>query len=209
MGNKYTEDYYERGLESGLSCYQKYRWLPEVTIPAVMSIIDFLGIKRNDKVLDFGCAKGYYVKAFRMLYREAWGCDISEYAISNADKKIRKFIKLNSKENFVPFDFKFDFIIAKDVLEHLDEESVRLFLEHTSYCSDVLFIVVPLAKNGKYIVPTDEKDVTHNIRLTEEGWLDIFNSSSWFTVESFTSVPGIKEHQSVYKGGVGFFVLTN
>ena len=71
----YNESYFERGLESGLSLYQNYRWIPELTIPMAMTIIDFLGIKRHQTILDFGCAKGFLVKAFRLLYRSAYGVD--------------------------------------------------------------------------------------------------------------------------------------
>jgi SAM-dependent methyltransferase len=203
----FTEDYYERGIEAGLSCYQDYRWLPEKTIPAVMSYIDFLDIKRGQSVLDFGCAKGFYVKALRMLHREAYGCDISEYAIEYADESIKQYVRVNSFEDIIPFDINFDYVVAKDVLEHMEFGVLTHFLSEAKKKTNKLFIVVPLAKNGAYVIPSDEEDVTHLIRFSREQWTGLFNECGWCVEKFRFNVPGLKEHQTIYFKGVGFFVL--
>ncbi len=87
MGKEeFDRDYFERGIASGKSLYENYRWIPELTIPMAMTYIDTLGLKKEDRILDFGCAKGYVVKALRMLHRKAWGCDVSDYAIESSDQ---------------------------------------------------------------------------------------------------------------------------
>ena len=69
-GEVYDADYFLRGKQTGRSLYENYRWLPDLTIPMVAAMIRHLGIKPDDKILDFGCARGYVVKAFReMGYR--------------------------------------------------------------------------------------------------------------------------------------------
>jgi len=70
--NKYDEEYFESGLATGKSCYLNYRWLPELTIKMAHNIIRYLDLKENEKILDYGCAKGYLVKAFRILDIEAY-----------------------------------------------------------------------------------------------------------------------------------------
>ncbi len=94
LGAVYDADYYERGVESGKSCYSNYRWLPELTIPMAMVLIDTLGIRPDQRVLDFGCAKGFVTKALRMLRRDAWGIDISRYALSQAPEDIKPYVSL-------------------------------------------------------------------------------------------------------------------
>jgi hypothetical protein len=37
--NAFTKDYYENGRACGLSCYENYRWLPELTIPMCERLI--------------------------------------------------------------------------------------------------------------------------------------------------------------------------
>ena len=90
--NYFNKDYYENGISSGLSLYTNYKWMPDLTIPMAFRIIEILNIKESDSILDFGCAKGYMVKSFRMLYRDAYGVDISDYAISNCDKEVENYL---------------------------------------------------------------------------------------------------------------------
>ncbi len=208
MENMFNEDYYERGPEKGVSCYVNYQWLPHKTIPAVMTYVDYLGIKPGQSILDFGCAKGYYVKALRLLHRDAWGCDISSYAISSSDDETKPFLKVSSLENPVPFDRHFDFIVSKDVLEHMEVSAVDYLLNRFLEINPKrLFVIVPLALNNKYIIPEDELDITHKIRFSKNEWVDFFESCGWNLVESKDKLPGIKDHQAKYLGGVGLFNL--
>ena len=117
---EYDRDYYEFGVESGKSNYSCYRWLPELTIPMAMTMIDFLHITNDQTILDWGAAKGYLVKAFRWLRRQAWGYDISEWAIQNADPEIRMFCS-NSLGDLLG---RYDVCMAKDVLEHIPKEQL-------------------------------------------------------------------------------------
>ena len=43
--SNYSEDYYERGIELGISGYSNYRWIPELTIPMCYEMINILNIK--------------------------------------------------------------------------------------------------------------------------------------------------------------------
>jgi SAM-dependent methyltransferase len=204
----YDEDYYERGVETGKSGYQNYRWLPELTIPMAMTFIDFLGLDRNDKILDFGCAKGYVVRALRLLYRQAWGCDVSEYAINSADNCTRQYLELCPEDKIVPFDMDFDVIIAKDIFEHIDEDYIDHMLVELSKKGERMFVIVPLGKDDKFIIPAYEMDITHKLAKDPEWWRNRFEMSGWI-VDSFSHyVPGIKESWSNFKGGNGFFLLT-
>lgn len=77
----FNEDYFERGVETGVSAYKNYRWLPHYSLPAANSIKKIYG---EVTFLDFGCAKGYLVKALRLLGLDAYGYDVSKYAVENA-----------------------------------------------------------------------------------------------------------------------------
>jgi hypothetical protein len=183
----YDADYYERGTESGKSNYQNYRWIPELTIPMAMSIIDFLKIKPKQAILDYGCAKGYLVKALRMLHRDAWGYDVSRYAISNADKDTQPYlIKIDDI-----FSRHFKYGIFKDVLEHIPVQELRGFLPVVNIKK--ILTVVPLGRNGKYIAAANNMDITHIICEPKEWWLKLFSDCGWDCVYSSTKLEGIKD----------------
>jgi SAM-dependent methyltransferase len=46
------------------------------------------------KVLDVGCAYGFIVEDLRSMNVNAWGIDVSEYAISQASKDVRPYLVL-------------------------------------------------------------------------------------------------------------------
>lgn len=201
----FNEEYFERGVESGQSCYQNYRWIPELTIPMAMTIIDLLGIKKDQTVLDFGCAKGYLVKAFRLLHRQAWGVDVSEYAIANADPVIKKFCVL-STGNWSPGLVSIDFCIAKDVFEHIEPHRLVGCLQ--SLRANVLFAAIPLGENGTFRAPTNNMDVTHVTCASENWWQQFFNKNGWHVADFCFRVDGIKDsYYDLYPKAHGFFTL--
>jgi cyclopropane fatty-acyl-phospholipid synthase-like methyltransferase len=204
----YDADYYERGLAVGKSCYQDYRWLPELTIPMAHYIVTSLGLRHGDTVLDYGCAKGYLVRALRLLGIEAFGCDVSPYAIENAHPEIYSKCWLLQSELFPPFKTVYDWCISKDVLEHMDRESLELFLQQARKRAARAFHVIPLGDKGIYRIPEYERDVTHRTAENEEYWLEIFESCGW-RLESFSwSMTGVKEKWTEqYQKGNGFFIL--
>lgn len=205
-GSIYDEDYFEHGIETGKSCYVNYRWMPEMTIQMAMSYIDYLRLGRNDTILDFGCAKGFVVKALRLLYRQAWGCDISPYAVSCVDLETRPYVRLSDGVS-VPFDICFDYVLSKDVLEHIPEEEIFYVLSELRKKSEYLFSIIPLGENGKFIVPMYNLDVTHVLAKDKDWWIDKFDEAGWDLVNFSYYVGGIKESWANFKRGNGFFLF--
>ena len=207
-GKKYNKDYFENGVVKGISGYQNYRWLPELTIKMAHNFVRKLELN-NDKVLDFGCAKGYLVKALRILDIEAYGCDISPYAIDKADSDIRDYCKLaESTDKLIPFDFKFDWIITKDVLEHLDEEDIDIVIPQFKDSASKCFHVIPLGNNNKYTVHNYELDETHRLAKPKEWWIEKFRRFGWELVSFDYKVSGIKDNWAEkYDKGNGFFIF--
>ena len=192
-GSIYAESYYLHGKEPGKSLYENYRWMPRLTMAMVDAMIGHLGMERGCRVLDFGCARGYVVKALRWFGFEAFGVDISEWAIRNADEEVRAY--LNWSENSPPLlPEEFDWVIAKDVLEHIPQcDDAITYLMETAKVG--VFAVVPLSAEdgGRYVVPDYEEDVTHVHRLTLGTWARMFVRPGW-RVESVYRVEGVKDN---------------
>ena len=204
----FDKDYFERGTVSKKSCYTNYRWIPELTIPLAYNLIKNLKIKENDKIIDFGCSKGYLVKALRLLNIEAYGLDISEYAISQVDPDTKKFCKLIDKENYAPFNLHFDWVISKDVMEHMTLDAIKLFLNTFAKNSSKMFHVIPLGDDKKFRIGDMHLDKSHIQIHDEDWWEDIFLQSGWKLLNLSYEMKGVKDNWSEYHPkGNGFFTL--
>jgi SAM-dependent methyltransferase len=200
----FDADYFERGLASGKSLYENYRWMPFETIKMAIRMIDYLGIVPTHSILDFGCALGFLVKAFRILGFEGWGCDISHYAIESSDG-VRPYLKLCDQS--FPFRQRFDFAIAKDVFEHINEPQLHHILVTLRKHANEIFAIIPLGENGKFIVPAYHLDKTHRIAENAWWWKTEFSKAEW-QIEKFRyRVEGIKDNWADYEKGNGFFTL--
>ena len=199
----YDGDYFLRGKETGKSLYENYRWLPELTIPMAQRIVKHCGIKAGHRVLDLGCARGYLVKALRHLGVDAHGIDISEWAIENADPETKPYLSLGIIAEVFQKE-EFDWVIAKDVLEHI--HFVDFAVKDMMCAASVgVFAVVPLSKydKGRYVIEDYEKDVTHCQRWSLPTWASLFISPRW-SVEVAYRVRGVKDNYSQYPMGNGF-----
>lgn len=207
MRSLYNEDYYERGIETGVSLYTNYRWIPELTIPLCAVLIETLGISEGAKILDFGCAKGFYVKAFRLLHRDAYGVDISEYAVGEAPRDIKPFVKcINGAQDIEGF---FDWIIAKDVMEHIRYEDIGATLAILKSLCRKMFCIIPLGDGKKYVVPIHDMEKSHIIREDMDWWNGLFRSCGFEVLISSYKMKHVKENYKKWEKGHGFFLLEN
>lgn len=204
---QYDEDYFLRGKASGKSLYEDYRWLPELTLPMVRSMIVHLGIRATETVLDFGCARGYIVRAFVEQGIEAFGVDASKWAIENADEAVRARV-FHATQPWGAYNW----IIAKDVLEHVPVDELEPLVQAIlDRATKGVFVVVPLspAIGEPYICPDYEKDVTHVVRWDLFTWMELFrrHMGKRFFIEATYRVPGVKDNWSEWPEGNGFLTL--
>lgn len=182
--------------------YENYRWLPELTIPLASALCEQLPIPVGAKVLDFGCALGYLVKALRLLHRDAWGIDVSDYALSQAPEDVKPYVR--HADTTLPRDF--DWVLAKDVLEHVRESEIDAVLGMLRHAGRRLWAAIPLGDGEKYVIPAYEEDVTHRIRRPIGWWCDRFIEADFYIESAVYRMPHIKEAWSDWPEGNGFFV---
>jgi SAM-dependent methyltransferase len=90
-------------------------------------IITILNLKKGDKVLEVGCAKGFIVNHLVDTEIDAYGMDISDYAIGESYPKNRFMV---GDLLTIPYpDSFFDAIYSFDTLEHLFEAEVNPAIE--------------------------------------------------------------------------------
>jgi cyclopropane fatty-acyl-phospholipid synthase-like methyltransferase len=211
LSDTYDANYFEHGKALGLSCYENYRWLPDLTIPLAQSLIAELGILKTDTILDFGCAKGYLVKAFRSLGYNASGCDVSEYALSCADAETRPHLHLLKPDAPLPpsGQFAWDWVLAKDVLEHLDKQQIEFRLADFFASSLNVFAAVPLGDGSRFLIPEMEQDVTHVTRERLSWWQGEFFKAGFSHVAATHKMHGVKTNWTdPHPTGNGFLVAS-
>ena len=194
----FDEKYFRDGKSSKKSLYEDYRWLPELTKPLAAAICKFTGITKSDVVLDYGCARGYLVRALIEDGIEAFGLDVSEYAINNSDTLVREKLHHLTNETLTEAIEKLgcskvDWLIAKDVFEHIDPCLLHETLCDASKLGIKLYVLVPLGDAGRYRIPDYELDASHIIAENEDWWCAFFASSGYVVEKLRHEVQGIKQ----------------
>jgi SAM-dependent methyltransferase len=205
----FNEDYFENGIVTGVSGYTNYRWIPELTIPMCSDLVQQLNIPYGATVLDYGCAKGYSVKALRLLHRESYGVDISEYAVKNCPSGVEDYIKLLKGDDEIPVlhgGEKYDWCFSKDVFEHIPYEKLLSCLTKIRKVCYNMFVAVPLGDGEKYFCESFELDKTHVIREDLDWWKERFSEAGFKVKTATYRMKYIKENYAQHKKGNGFFI---
>ena len=200
---EFDREYFEQGPMTGKSLYTNYRWLPELTLPLCHHLVTYCGMMQEDRILDFGCAKGYVVHGLRLLGYEAHGVDVSEYAISQAPKEVNGYV--TTIEPFEEISADYDWVICKDILEHLPYESIDDQLQLLADCTANLIVMVPLGDGQKYYIEAYEQDVTHIIREDLKWWEDRFFRNGFNVDQKTYDMGPFKTNWQIHPQGNGLF----
>lgn len=124
-------------------------------------------------VLDAGCAMGYLVAALRDRGVEAYGVDISEYAISKVREDIRPYCAVGSLAEPLPDGLpkRYDLVVTIEVLEHLYEEDGKQAIHNLCALSDRIIFSS---------TPDDFTERTHVNVQQREYWARLFAAEGFF-----------------------------
>lgn len=128
----------------------------------MMKYLKFLR-KRSLKMLDIGCAEGYYVRDAIEEGIDAYGIDTSTYALENALDEVKNRISFGSLTE-IPFgDEEFDVMTAFDVIEHIhpkDTSNAVKEMRRVLKPDGNIIITTPSTNFGSWVF-----DLTHiNVR---------------------------------------------
>ena len=162
---KFERDYF---INSKTSNYKDYR---EKNYDRLASeIIQDAKIEDSDFVLDYGCATGILVNAFRIQgVPFTFGTDISYWAITYGKDKYQD----NSLDYLtVQYlnDDSFSTVLFLDVLEHIEIDELKEMFKILKIPKIIARIPVTEKTGNNYELEVHRKDQTHQLARTKPWW---------------------------------------
>ncbi|MEI6985432.1 MAG: class I SAM-dependent methyltransferase [Rhodospirillaceae bacterium] len=176
LSRQYGREYFDGPRDVGYGGYRyDGRW-----VPVARDIIAQYGLKPGDRVLDIGCAKGFLVKDLVAQGIDAYGVDVSEYAMMNCEPEIVGRLSIAASERLLFPDQSFDVVLAINSLHNLKKPELIQALREMER----------LARKGKFLQvdsyrTPEEKEVFESWVLTAHTygypseWEAIFNEAEY------------------------------
>lgn len=178
LAREYGEAYFDGPREHGYGGYRyDGRW-----IRVAEDIVRHFGLKPGDRVLDVGCAKGFLVKDLMKVLPEleAFGVDISEYALMHCEPEVVGRLHLGSAV-MLPFPTNsFKGVISINTIHNLERrDAIRAVREIERLAPGRSFIQV-----DSYRTPEQRKMflqwvLTAKFHDYPAGWLKLFAEAGY------------------------------
>ncbi len=173
---EFGEMYFDGPREYGYGGYRyDGRWKS-----VAQDIVDHFGLKPGDRILDIGCAKGFLVKDLLALGINAFGIDVSKYALLNCEPEVIGRLQIGSAED-LPFpDNSFDAVIAINSIHNLPRlHCMKAVQEMERLAPGKGFIQVDSYHND------EQKEIFESWVLTAQfydypaGWIKLFQEAGY------------------------------
>jgi hypothetical protein len=137
LSRQYGYDYFHGSRDVGYGGYRyDGRW-----VPVARDIIAQYGLKPGDKVLDIGCAMGFLVKDLLAQGIDAYGVDVSDYAVRHCEPEVVGRLGVGSAETLVFPDRSFEIVLAINSLHNLERPALLTALGE----------IERVARKGKFV----------------------------------------------------------
>lgn len=117
--------------------------------------------------LDVGCGTGKLVYYLRKLGIDAYGIEISKYALEIASKEIKPYLRYGDIIKIPYKNNTFDLVVTFDVLEHIERSKLKKAVEET--------------------IRVSRKWILHKIYTTENHWIKFFHGKDFSHLSVFSS----------------------
>jgi len=178
IARQYGEMYWDGPREYGYGGYRyDGRWRA-----VARDMIAHYGLEPGMRVLDVGCGKGFLVKDL-MLERpglEAFGLDISIYAILNAPPELAGRLHLGSGEK-LPFpDKSFDYVVSLNTIHNFPRAgAIKALAEIERVSKGRSFVVVDSYRTPEQKALFEQWVLTAEYHDYPEGWIAAFEAAGY------------------------------
>ena len=131
-------------------------------------------------MLDVGCAKGYMVYDFTNAKIDAYGVDISNYALRCAPSVIRnKLYHMNAKDLELFDNNEFDLVISINTIHNLINYECRQSIREIQRVGKKAFITMDAYKTNEDKKRMDAWNMTAKTILSTDNWIKMFEDEDY------------------------------
>lgn len=133
------KDFYKTYFE-----VEKNHWWFRVRRNLIFDLLSKYRIKKESKILDFGCGSGFGAGELQHQGFNVFGVDVSEEAIEFGRSRAIQNLSVSKGDNLNFAEGSFDMVMALDVIEHVkDDEHAIKEIERVLKPGAVAIITVP------------------------------------------------------------------
>lgn len=174
VARKFGKDFWDGDRRYGYGGY-KYdgRWEG-----VARKLISFYKLKKDAKILDVGCGKGFLLFELKKLLplAEVAGFDISSYAISNAKEEIKKSLFVYKAQDKYPFkDKEFDLVVSLTTLYNLPVFELKQALKEVERTGKNKYVTMESYRNEEELFNLQCWALTCRTFLSRQEWIWLFN----------------------------------
>jgi len=181
----FDQQYFDGAGKSNYSAYTETTANFAAYADAVQALLARHHLPARGPVLDVGCAKAYLVAELRRRGVEAYGVDVSEYALACAPTSVRPFLRhasaldlgLINLMEYPPLTDpaaldrfsrgKYALAVSFDVFEHFTEDAARRAFRELRRVSDYQLVQV---NTGWHPAVAFDGDESHVLKLPLAEW---------------------------------------
>ncbi len=169
----------------------------------IAGILDGLGVGRQARLLDFGCACGFLASGLASQGYQVCGHDVSEWAIEYG--RLLGIAGLTTDPRVCGPGRLHEVVTALDTLEHLRLAEIEQFLAGVKTSWLVVRIPIAAEPGGPFVLEKSRNDPTHVTCLTRKEWLALLARHGYAVVAELDT-PTIYDSPGVLAVALEFHV---
>ncbi len=174
IGRKFGVDYFDGDRNHGYGgfTYQERFWKP-----VIPDLIKHFNLDENSRVLDVGCAKGFFLHDLQSALPgiEIAGIDISSYAIENAIETVKEKVSVGDARELQFEDKSFDCVMSINTVHNLNREDCAIALKEIQRVSGgKSFITVDAYRNEIEKERMEAWNLTALTMMSVDEWKEFF-----------------------------------
>jgi len=174
VAGEYGRDYWDGPRQFGYGGYvYDGRWEE-----AARKLSEIYNLKKDAKILDVGCGKGFLLYEFKKLLPDSRisGFDLSGYAISNCNQEIKENLFVHKAQDKYPFqDKEFDLVISITTLHNLAIFDLKNALKEFERVGKDKYIAVESYRNEAELFNLQCWALTCQAFFNTKEWAWLFN----------------------------------